>query len=259
MDGLELRCYVQCWDLSFGAMGVWQQFGMGLASPFFSAPWFLVKWGSSHPSHILYWTTYGGKTEDDTAQICKNCLQDKHQLKFTIQQMVLSSWPSAGHASRHASKLTSRSSCSQISPRFVARRGWRLALAPLPFDENLPLLQGFSILQGLTGGARDKGSLVIWLRQHVFLLLFVVGLFVVVVNSGDSRWLSAKHQPRKPILTSMLFTPLVSERRGTLASSCLYFIICKYNDTYIIYTYIYIKHCLYKTFYTHLLILLLIE
>ena len=27
MDGLELRCSVQCWDLSFGAVGVWQQFG----------------------------------------------------------------------------------------------------------------------------------------------------------------------------------------------------------------------------------------
>ena len=161
MDGLELRHCVRCWGLlSFGALGVRQRLGM--VSHFFSAPWFLlVKWGSSHLSHILYWTTCGGKLEGDTVQICKNCLQDKRWLKFTLKQMVLSSWPSAGHASCPESKLTSRSSCSQISPRFVARQGWRFALAPWPFDENLPLQQGFSILQGLTREARNKRWFVI--------------------------------------------------------------------------------------------------
>ena len=98
--------------------------------------------------------------------------------------------------------------------------------------------------KGSPEGPQTKDGLWLDVRQHVFLLLFVVGLFIVGINSGASRWLSAKHQPRTPVLTSMLFTPLVSEGRSTLASSCLYGIICKYNYIYMYKTWcVYIKHC----------------
>lgn len=167
--------------------------------------------------------------------MCKNCLQDKRELKFTLKQMVLSSWPSAGHASRHESKLTSRSSCSQISPRFVAvipgRDDSLLQLHDL-WMRTFHSSRDSPFSKGSPEAPQTKDGLSLDVRQHVFLLLFVVGLFIVGINSGASRWLSAKHQPRTPVLTSMLFTPLVSEGRSTLASSCLYGIICKYNYIY---------------------------